>query len=272
MLTEAQRQQFHDDGYVIIDEAVEPAMLEPLRAATGRVTERTRAGEWPHKRGAPDNDIWGVSHLLHPDLDAPIFADYMASAPVLDVAADLLDTPELRLELVNMLVNPARAPHKIGWHRDLLRREVLPEEEITILRQLQDGIQWNTALYDEACLLIVPGTHRRCATEEERDVQFRRPMDPIPGQLAVELKAGQGVYYNSQLIHRGIYPHDRRRETIHACMHVAGSAAHRNYYYDSLKWMDTPGFRDRLPARLQPLYDNWLRDVAEHRGAPSPAV
>ena len=103
MLTAAQRQQFHDEGYVIIDEAVEPAMLGPLRAATGRVTERTRAGEWPYKRGAPDNDIWGVSHLLHPDLDAPIFAEYMASAPVLDVAADLLGTPELRLELVHGL-------------------------------------------------------------------------------------------------------------------------------------------------------------------------
>jgi hypothetical protein len=90
-------------------------------------------------------------------------------------------------------------------------------------------------------------------------------MDPMPGQMAVELKAGQGVYYNSQLIHRGIYPHGRRRETIHACMHVADAAAHRRYYYDSLKWMDTPGFRARLPPRLQPLHDHWLRNVAEYR-------
>ena len=49
----------------------------PLRAATARVTARTRAGEWPHKRRASDDDIWGVSHLLHPELAEPIFAEYM---------------------------------------------------------------------------------------------------------------------------------------------------------------------------------------------------
>jgi ectoine hydroxylase-related dioxygenase (phytanoyl-CoA dioxygenase family) len=266
MLTEAQLRQFREDGYVIIDEAVEPSMLEPLRAAAARVTERTRAGEWPHKRKAGEDDIWGVSHLLHPELDEPVFAEYMASAPVLDVAADLLGTDRLRLELVNMLVNPAQREFAIGWHRDLLRREVPAEEEIAILGQLQDGVQWNTALYDEASLLIIPGTHRRCATPEERDAQFRRPMEPVAGQMAVTLKPGQGVYYNSQLIHRGIYPHRQRRETIHACMHVAGSESHRDYYYNSLQWMDTPGFRDRLPARLRPLYDNWRNDVVEHRG------
>lgn len=265
-LSPAQLEQFHDQGYVIIEQAVEPALLEPLRAATARVTERTRVGEWPHKRRAGDDDIWGVSHLLHPELDEPIFAEYMASAPVLDVAAGLLGTPDLRLELVNMLVNPSRHDHEIGWHRDLLRREVPAEEEIAILSQLQDGIQWNTALYEEACLLIVPGTHRRCATPEEREAQFRQPLAPLSGQMAVALKAGQGVYYNSQLIHRGIYPQGRRRETIHACMHVAGSASNRGYYYDALRWMETPGFRDRLPERLQPLYENWARDVSGLKG------
>jgi hypothetical protein len=265
MLSATQLRQFHEEGFVIVDSAVEPEMLDTLRAATARVTARTREGGWPHKRRAGEDDIWGVSHLLHPELEEPIFAEYMASAPVLDVAADLLGTSHLRLELVNMLVNPARRDFAIGWHRDLLRQELPPEEELAALSQLQDGIQWNTALYEEACLYIVPGTHRRCATPEEREIQFRRPMEPIPGELAVALKPGQGVYYNAQLLHRGIYPATQQRETIHACLHLAGSAAHRNYYYESLRWMDTPGFGDRLPERLRPLYDNWLRDVSELR-------
>src|SRR5947209_7346647 len=99
MLSSAQLQQFQDEGYVVVDEAIEPEMLAPLRAATARVTEHTRAGAWPHKRRAGEEDIWGVSHLLHPELAEPIFADYMASPPVLEVAADLLGTPRLRLEL-----------------------------------------------------------------------------------------------------------------------------------------------------------------------------
>jgi ectoine hydroxylase-related dioxygenase (phytanoyl-CoA dioxygenase family) len=263
MLSKAQVRQFVEEGYVIVDEAVEPRLLEPLRAAAGRVTEKTRSGAWPHRRAAGD-DIWGVSHLMHPDLGEPVFAEYMASEPVLGVASTLLG-PALRLSLVNMLVNPATRDFAIGWHRDLIRQELPPEEEAAILARHQDGVQWNTALYDEACLLIVPASHRRAATPAERDVQFRRPMDPMPGEMAVTLKAGQGVYYNSQLLHRGIYPAGQRRETLHACLHRYPSAEIHPLHYKAVQWLETPGFRDTLPARLLPLYDNWLAFAEEVR-------
>lgn len=263
-LTPAQREQFIQEGYLIIEQAVEPHLLEPLRAAAGRVTDTTRAGQWPHRRSAGDDDIWGVNHLMHPELGEPVFAEYMASEPVLDVAAALLG-PSLRLSLVNILVNPAKRDFAIGWHRDLLRQEVPPEEEVAILARHQDGVQWNTALYDEACLRIVPGSHRRPATAEEREVQFRRPMEPMPGELIVELKAGQGVYYNSQLLHRGVYPAGRRRETLHACLHRHPSDELTPLHYHAVRWLETPGFRETLPERLLPLYDNWVAFAEEIR-------
>jgi ectoine hydroxylase-related dioxygenase (phytanoyl-CoA dioxygenase family) len=257
MLTPAQREQFFERGYVVIDGAVEPDLLEPLRAAANRVTEKTRAGVWPHKRGAGSDDIWGVSHLMHPDLGEPVFAEYMASEPVLGVATDLLG-PSLRMSLVNMLVNPARRDFAIGWHRDVSRREVSPAEEEAILAQHQDGVQWNTALYDEACLWVVPASHRRAATPEEREVLFRHPMEPMPGEMVVELKAGQGVYYNSLLLHRGIYSAGHRRETIHACLNRHPATELYPPHYHSVRWFETPGFRESLPPSLHPLYDNWL--------------
>src|SRR5579885_185546 len=87
-LTPAQLEQFSHESYVIIEEAVEPHLLEALRAAARRVTEKARLGDWPHKGDAGDGDIWGVNHLLHPDLGEPVFAEYMASDPVLDLAAE----------------------------------------------------------------------------------------------------------------------------------------------------------------------------------------
>jgi hypothetical protein len=113
-------------------------------------------------------------------------------------------------------------------------------------------------LYDEACLRIVPGSHRRAATPKERDVQFRRPNDPMPGELAVELKAGQGIYYSEQLLHRGVYPTGTRRETLHSCIHRHPSEDVHRFYYRSVEWLETPGLRDTLPSRLLPLYDNWV--------------
>lgn len=261
MLTDAQRDQFETEGYILIEDAVEPRLLEPLRAAADRVTERTRRGEWSHRRDAPDGDIWGVQHLLHPGLGEPVFAEYMATDAVLKVARDLLEE-DPRLGLVNLLVQPSRNDFEIGWHRDMIRRELTPEEEESEIQRYQDTVQWNTALYDDACLVIVPASHRRIATDEERDAQFRRPMDPLPNQLVVRLKAGQGVYYNNLLIHRGVYPCDRKRATLHAAL---ARAETRDYRVDleALSWMAEPDFRLSLPERLLPAYDHWLG--ARHR-------
>jgi hypothetical protein len=263
-VTPAQRKKFNQDGFIVIDGAVEPHLLGPLRDATARVTEKTRSGVWPHKRAAGDDDIWGVGHLMHPDLGEPVFAQYMASDPVLDVATDLLG-PGLRMSLVNMLVNPAKRDFAIGWHRDLLRKELPPAAEEAWLARYRDCVQWNTALYDDACLRVIPGSHRRAATPEERDVQFRRPMDPMPGEMTVELKAGQGVYYDPELLHRGIYSAHQRRETLVACLNRYPSEEVIPSHYHAVRWFETPGFRESLPPRLVPLYDNWLAHAEECR-------
>ncbi|MBI4552470.1 MAG: phytanoyl-CoA dioxygenase family protein [Candidatus Latescibacteria bacterium] len=265
MLTSSQLRHYRDHGYLIIERAVPDGLLEPLRTAAGRLTDRTRRGEWPYKRDAGDGDIWGVSHLLHPDVGEPIFAEYIASPVVLDVVADLLrvsaeaQTTPLQLELVNMLVNPAKHDYEIGWHRDLVRADLPPDEEVAELRKLQLGVQWNTALYDEACLHIVPASHLRPKTETERDVVFNHPTDSMPDQLTVELKAGQGVYYNANLLHRGVYRKDQRRETLHCCMGTVEGAKLRASLYGWLAWMTRPDVRQTLPERLHPLYDNFVK-------------
>jgi len=271
MLSQQQLEHFAAQGYLLIDSAVSPDLFDPLRQATARVTARTRRGEWPYKRDAGDGDIWGVSHLLHPDLGEEVFARYMATPEVLDVAADLLSVPRsdkhqhLQLELVNMLVNPGAHDHEIGWHRDLLRQDLPPAEEVTRLRELQNAIQWNTALYDEACLHIVPASHLRAKTPAERDIVFNRPTDSLPGQLAVELKAGQGVYYNANLLHRGVYERARQRETLHCCMGLIDGSSVRTYVYQTMAWMDDPDFGLTLPKVLRPLHDNFRKMAAQHR-------
>ena len=267
MLTRSPQEQFQREGYVVVDHAVEPGLLEPLREAAGRVIARTRSADWPHRRDVPGSggDIWGLSHLLHPDLGEPVFAEYMASGPVLDVCRDLLG-PDLRLGLVNMLVHPERADYAIGWHRDMLREEMPPDQEAEALGHVHGILQWNTALYDDACLRIVPGSHRRAATPEERAVLYGAPMEAMPGEQTVSLKAGQGVYYNFLLLHRGIYPHGQPRATLHAALTSVDAEPRFRFHYDAVRWMETtPDFRESLPPALHPLYDYWLRFGQECR-------
>lgn len=52
----------------------------------------------------------------------------------------------------------------------VLRPEAAPEEELQELMKPNFATQWNAALYDDDCLLVVPGSHRRVRTPEEKRV------------------------------------------------------------------------------------------------------
>jgi len=256
MLTSSQIQQFRDEGFVVID-GFAKEIFEPLRAATERVVALGRAGKWPARKH--EDDIWGVSSLLDPALNEPIFGEYMATPQVVEVAQDLLGDRELRLGLTNMLCNPLKKDFAITWHRDSGDKNATGEAELKHLTELQCGVQWNGALYDESCLCIVPGTHRRNMTPGERDVLLNRPMDKMPGELIVDLKAGQTVYYNANLLHRGVYPCTHRRETMHANLVSMREPVPFRFHYDAVTFMAAPDFKRAIPAALHPLHDNWLK-------------
>ena len=258
-------------------------MLEPLREATARVIAKSRALEWPNPRwcrgqdgepidGHPNaDDIWGCSDLMHPALAEPIILEYMATPHVLDVVGDILLIPQaeragaLELQATNLLCEPRDAPHSLPWHRDAFvgRDDCDPPaaEEKSKLEGRNfgrdGGTQWNCALWDDSCLYIVPRSHRRIRTAAEAAVSKllwddqRRGCVHLDGELAVPLKAGQAVYFQSFLLHRGIYPTGAPRSSIHACM---GTAARRTTI-DENDFMASPEFEATLPEGLRPAWE-----------------
>jgi hypothetical protein len=52
------------------------------------------------------------------------------------------------------------------------RPEASPEEELQELKKPCFATQWNAALYDDACLIVVPGSHRRARTPDEKRVNL----------------------------------------------------------------------------------------------------
>jgi hypothetical protein len=172
--------QFHRDGFVIVDGIFDGQDVEELRKAAKDVTNLTREGKWPHRRvvgkqfppydtvASPDS--WGVQHLMHPQLPHhESFTQFYASSPLLDISAHLLNTSilNMQLELFNLLIEPAQHCFALGWHRDDIRPDVTEVEERIRLAAPTSGIQWNACLYDDECLFLVPGSHTRLRTAEE---------------------------------------------------------------------------------------------------------
>ncbi|KAE8226251.1 hypothetical protein CF319_g1139 [Tilletia indica] len=259
---QALRDDYERDGFVIVDGIfASPDEMESLKAAAADVVKLTRDGEWPHRRvvgkqfppfDEVTQDYWGVQHLMSPSLPHSALFTAFYGSRVLEVSSALLAVPvqSMQLELFNLLINPTHHAFALGWHRDDIKPSISTEEEERILVADQaragaakdgGGIQWNAALYDDACLFVVPGTHRRVRTEQERIANATPPPAPTPipqgkelgaverealdGNWEVDppttrrvvLKAGQSAFYSQRVLHRASYLPNQTRATLHGC-------------------------------------------------------
>jgi hypothetical protein len=230
---------FSQNGFVLVPSILTPSQLILLREASTRTISLARAGKWLHVRTLPKQfppwttngsnpaaeGIWGVQFLMHPSIpDCSIFTREYFSSSIITVVKELLqcEDEELVMELFNLLVRPDY-DFELRWHRDDISAEASAEDEVEILRMPAWHTQWNLVLYDDESLVVVPGSQTRARTEAERGAgPFEKEM---PEQLVVRMKAGDVIFYNSNILHRGVYDSTVERMTLHGSMgHVKGSS------------------------------------------------
>ena len=227
-------EKLNRDGFVVVPKAFGGEQLETLRKATQDVTAFARSGKWPDVRTLPKQfppwriegpnpaaeGIWGVQGVMHPDMphQAEFIKTYF-SAAIISPTLELLQCSQddLVMELFNLLVRPDY-DFELCWHRDDIAATATAEEELERLNKPAFSAQWNLALYDDCSLVVIPGSHLRARTETERTAD---PYEQVlPDQLLVKLEAGDIVFYNNNILHRGVYDARIERMTLH------GSAGH----------------------------------------------
>lgn len=106
------RESLEKNGYVIIDGLIPVDSFQKLTEACGRVVDKARRGDWkycrlvgtqfpPWKEGT---DVWGVQHLMHPELKETVFAEWYGSSQLSESVCQLLDTNLEELQL-GMIMN-----------------------------------------------------------------------------------------------------------------------------------------------------------------------
>lgn len=225
------------DGFVHIPSLLSADQLETLRAATRRLTTAARDGKWPYIRTLPkqfppwpsdsSHGIWGVQHLLHPsNPDAAVFVSSYFGDAVMGVCKALLEATDdaLVMELYNLLVRPD-ADFELRWHRDDIAADAAPEVELERLRKPALHAQWNLALYEDRSLVVVPGSQARARTEEERAAA---PYEKtLPDMKVVVMKPGDCVFYNNNILHRGVYDSKVERMTLHGSVGLVTGSKER---------------------------------------------
>lgn len=99
---------YDHEGYVIVPDLIDPSEFVLLKEASTRVIDKTRSGEWPHRRTVgkqfpPFNvdspDSWGVQHVMHPDLESPEFVRWYTGDGLIGVVKELLGCSEDDLQM-----------------------------------------------------------------------------------------------------------------------------------------------------------------------------
>jgi hypothetical protein len=190
-----------------------------------------------------------VQHLLHPNLpDHLIFASTYFFPPLLAVVAELIGggckSDELVMELYNLLVRPD-ADFELRWHRDDVPASAGPEEELERLGRPAWHAQWNLALFEDESLVVVPGSHRRARTEAERAAG---PYEKcLPGMKTVKLKPADVVFYDNNILHRGVYDKGKERMTLHGsvgCTRGGGGRARNVLQHGVGEWVGRCDFKE----------------------------
>lgn len=159
------------------------------------------------------------------------------------------------MELYNLLIRPDRS-FELRWHRDDLPASASVQEEEIALCQEQEGMervythaQWNMALWDDNSLIVIPGSHRRARTDVERDAGLFKKN--LPGMKIVELKKGDVVFYDNNILHRGVYDPMKERCTLHGSMSRKGfgkSRARNVLQHGVGEWVGKVDFSDLDPG------------------------
>ena len=138
----------------------------------------------------------------------------------------------------------------------------------------RNGVSMFLALVDDECHELIPGTHDRWRTPFEHDVLLPQAMkdqgvphtpswngkDPLPGQVAIRLKAGEALIRNGIAIHTGHTVPDRERNTLSiGWSRWSGPFTEEPSVADARSaWQLDPAVREALPHEwMQTAWDRW---------------
>ena len=259
MNMEKVKEEFWGQGYTVVDDALEPELVERLGTASWNVWEKVLSGEVDVAGNGPD--AGAIFGLLAPEFSEPVFGEHFLS-PCLMRYVEAFLGPELRLGYIHL--RNASGDYDTGWHRDGVRADLTFEEEMAKLDRPMQALRWQTAFTEDPCLWLIPYSQRRFRTEEEcRGLCEERKMD-LTGQVNVVLERGQTLIWDGNTIHRGKKPaHLKERLVMTGGLRKYDPDEPKEKVMDErFRWRLADNIGPALPDKVRLWWQRW-RDLQE---------
>jgi ectoine hydroxylase-related dioxygenase (phytanoyl-CoA dioxygenase family) len=200
-VTPAQARAYDEDGFFVLEDAVDPATTAALIDAIDPLDREVMA--FLATRPGGRFSIAGVdmvSIALHPAARSDVCRAFCTSELMVDLCHDLIG-PDARLYWDQSVYKRPHGAEPVLWHQDNGYTYIEPQAYLTVWVALTD------ATVDNGCVWVLPGVHRS-GTVAHRDtpIGFECCTDP-DGAVPVPVRAGSAVVFSS------LTPHTTRRNT-----------------------------------------------------------
>ena len=122
VLTQAQREHYFREGYILLEKIIGDEWIRKLRAATEELVERSRKVtksdnvfdlEPAHRPDAPR-----LRRVSNPVEHHPVFWEYCTKSPLGDIVADLVG-PDVKFHHSKLNYKWAQGGEEVKWHYDI---------------------------------------------------------------------------------------------------------------------------------------------------------
>ena len=122
VLSQDQRESYFENGYILVERAVDQTWLDRLRATVDELVEETRAITQSDKKWdlEPDHSAAAprLRRLSSPNDHHPTFWEFASKSPVVDIVADLVG-PNVKFHHSKLNFKWAKGGEEVKWHQDI---------------------------------------------------------------------------------------------------------------------------------------------------------
>jgi ectoine hydroxylase-related dioxygenase (phytanoyl-CoA dioxygenase family) len=209
------KSDYDRDGYVVVPDCLDPALLGRLREATDRIIHGYKQlppsqsvhiqFESDFLKFQPETNDLPAEHLgnaikliMELPMFNPIFAELICHEPLLDVLQTLFGTSEFAFHNYKAIIKAPRVSSAFVWHRDLPYLQHTSPNLLTAMLCLDEMSEANGAT------VVFPGTH--CIPHEQvvpGDMHIPEAKLPNSPRVTVNCPAGSAVLFHVNIIHGG---------------------------------------------------------------------
>ena len=203
MITGADVARYRTDGWLVVDDVLDPADLHEARATIQILLKGARdlTGhtaiydlEPDHAPGAPR-----VRRIKSPHTHTPYFDDLARSPKLVAILQKLLGTPSVRLHGSKINMKSPAGGSPVEWHQDWA---FYPHTNDDILAV---GIMLDDCTVENGAMLMIPGSHAGPVFDHHTDGTFCGAMDPAAVDLAAAVpcvgRAGSMSFHHVRTVH-----------------------------------------------------------------------